>query len=321
MMKYYIIFGILILIFLGGCTRERDITDPELNQVVPITGSIEGSLTLQNSPYTVDGIATVDSLKNLNIEPGVFIYFNSGAYLKIYGTITAVGSALEPIRFQPSSRDSTWKGIHIVDSPGQSAFKHIILESVRIEYTDSLFLGAISVTNSSATFNNCIFKENYASRGGAIGARNSNISIHNSIFVENESTVFGGAVYTEQCSTSLVNNTIYDNYCPNVGGGVAIFNAIYGNIQNNIFYENISPQADSSIYFNSFNPSQINFAYNFLWIDSLKPGFISTVKSSQDLRLNFSSICRDAGNPAAEFNDRDGTRNDQGAYGGPGGNW
>jgi hypothetical protein len=35
--------------------------------------------------------------------------------------------------------------------------------------------------------------------------------------------------------------------------------------------------------------------------------------------LEDSSRCIDAGHPAAEYNDTNGTRNDMGAYGGPGG--
>ena len=36
-----------------------------------------------------------------------------------------------------------------------------------------------------------------------------------------------------------------------------------------------------------------------------------------DFRLSPVSPCIDAGDPAAGYNDRDGTRNDIGAYGGP----
>jgi len=40
-----------------------------------------------------------------------------------------------------------------------------------------------------------------------------------------------------------------------------------------------------------------------------------------DLRLYYLSPCKDAGNPDTVYNDYNGTRNDQGAYGGPLGNW
>lgn len=39
------------------------------------------------------------------------------------------------------------------------------------------------------------------------------------------------------------------------------------------------------------------------------------------LTLYYLSPCKDAGNPDSLFNDYNGSRNDQGAYGGPKGNW
>ena len=43
--------------------------------------------------------------------------------------------------------------------------------------------------------------------------------------------------------------------------------------------------------------------------------------SNRDFHLSENSPCKNAGNPEPEYNDFDGTRNDQGAYGGPGGDW
>jgi len=54
-----------------------------------------------------------------------------------------------------------------------------------------------------------------------------------------------------------------------------------------------------------------------LWFDILDPKFIS----DSILKLKLGSPCIDQGNPNVEFNDADGTRNDQGAYGGPKGDW
>jgi hypothetical protein len=43
--------------------------------------------------------------------------------------------------------------------------------------------------------------------------------------------------------------------------------------------------------------------------------------SDDDLRLGSSSPCINTGNPSAAYNDPDGSRNDMGAFGGPGGSW
>jgi len=43
--------------------------------------------------------------------------------------------------------------------------------------------------------------------------------------------------------------------------------------------------------------------------------------SNDNLHLSQNSSCINKGNPAPEYNDADGTRNDQGAFGGPLGDW
>ena len=48
---------------------------------------------------------------------------------------------------------------------------------------------------------------------------------------------------------------------------------------------------------------------------------ISGALQPQDYNLDVYSPCVDAGDPAAAFDDPDGTRNDLGAYGGPSGAW
>ncbi|HLP15182.1 MAG TPA: DUF1565 domain-containing protein, partial [Bacteroidota bacterium] len=68
--------------------------------------------------------------------------------------------------------------------------------------------------------------------------------------------------------------------------------------------------------------------YNSLWNfnsfqrDTLPPSNIKADPmfanlGKKDFHLGGASLCRDAGNPAPEFRDRDGSRNDLGAYGGP----
>jgi hypothetical protein len=42
---------------------------------------------------------------------------------------------------------------------------------------------------------------------------------------------------------------------------------------------------------------------------------------NSDFHLQPGSPCIDAGNPDPQYNDNDGSRNDMGAYGGPGGDW
>jgi predicted outer membrane repeat protein len=317
--KYFILLTVFLFFFY--CEREKSITDPVTVEPTTLEGKLAGVLPIEDSPYIVTGDIVVDSLNELTIEPGVQLFFKLGTYLSIYGILYCQGTAAQPIIFKRNSADSAWRGIHIIYSPVSSYFKHIVVEGVRIDWDDSLDFGALSLTSSDAIIENCIFRENYAQNGGAIAASNSTLRIENSLFLENDCVVYGGAVFSLQCSTTFINNTVYDNNCTNVGGGVVIYDGIYGNIQNNIFYQNTGQQGDPRIYLDQTDSALVTVTFNFLLGDSLQPGFISTTKPNQDFHLIPGSVCMDTGNPAPQFNDPDGSRNDQGAYGGPGGNW
>ena len=57
--------------------------------------------------------------------------------------------------------------------------------------------------------------------------------------------------------------------------------------------------------------------YNYLATGMMNPMFIS----NENLHLSSESPCINNGNPDSLYNDYDGTQNDQGAFGGPGGDW
>ncbi len=88
-------------------------------------------------------------------------------------------------------------------------------------------------------------------------------------------------------------------------------------IQNNIFYKNTSQIWDPRISIVSGDSINLNIKYNFMQSGNMNPQFIS----EDDLHLEEFSQCINAGDPSENYNDVDGSRNDQGAYGGPSGDW
>ena len=100
------------------------------------------------------------------------------------------------------------------------------------------------------------------------------------------------------------------------GGAVVLVSPGLVDIRNNIFYQNSGVQGDDRIHISGADSGAVNIAWNFL-DQTLDPRFISQT----DLHLLPGSPCINAGDPAPAFNDADGSRNDQGAYGGPRGNW
>ena len=164
---------------------------------------------------------------------------------------------------------------------------------------------------------NCIFRNNYSLQGDGLALINSTANIFNNIFIDNQSIAFGGAVLSFNSHTKIINNTFYNNHSLNHGGGLVLYNSKNDSVQNNIFFMNSGKMGDPRISTEYSDSSNYYLDYNLLSISSPFPGFISEV----DLRLALGSICIDNGNPAEEYYDYNGSRNDQGAYGGPDGNW
>lgn len=70
--------------------------------------------TKENSPYFVNANILVEEGTELTIEPGVIVQFTGNYYLKVTGTISAVGTKPEPIIFVQSGDNlNSWAGISI----------------------------------------------------------------------------------------------------------------------------------------------------------------------------------------------------------------
>jgi len=162
-----------------------------------------------------------------------------------------------------------------------------------------------------------VFNVNSCIYGGGLFILSSGAVIKNNIFRDNDAEVYGGAMFLQNSNVVIINNTIYKNTCFNYGGGVVLQDPLTTEIQSNIFFNNLSFTGDNRISIVTGDSSNINEQYNYLAFGSMNPLFIS----NDDLNLSSDSPCINNGNPAPEYNDVNGTRNDQGAFGGPLGDW
>lgn len=316
--RYLLIFVVVGILF-ESC-RKNDFRDGGGiiigNAYTEIEGNISGRLAFNDGPFLVTNDISVQVSDSLLIDAGVYIYFETGKRLTVEGVIIAGGVLQNPITFR-TYNEGSWSGISIINSPKVCEFSYCVIQQVYQQRDDAVTNGAVEVQNSSVVFQNCIFRNNSSIVGGGIYSANSNLNISNCIFTVNDAETFGGAMLLENTISTIINNTFYNNFCTSFGGGIVLNNPAITEIQNNIFYKSLSVYLDPHIALVSGDSVNIFEQYNFLADASMNPLFSST----SDLHLENASPCIDAGNPDSVFNDANGTRNDQGAYGGPNGDW
>ena len=92
---------------------------------VHVGGAIDTDTTwtFANSPYVVDSGITVSNGVLLTIEAGVEVRFSNGGSLIVYGALSAIGTAAQPITFttaNPTPQPGQWAGIFFKDSSDDS---------------------------------------------------------------------------------------------------------------------------------------------------------------------------------------------------------
>ncbi len=168
--------------------------------------------------------------------------------------------------------------------------------------------GQVQVRNCRLTGNNVgLFTWCFSSDCGAV------VTVTNSILDHNARAAIDA---NNDGVHRLINNTVVAN-----GRGIILNNAA-SLAENNIIAHNTG----DGLVGNDKSPAA---QYNDVWgngVDysgilpgvgdqSENPSFVD--ENDEDYRLQIGSPCLDAGNPAIAYNDRNGGRNDLGAYGGP----
>jgi hypothetical protein len=313
--QFVLVYGI-VCCFLSSCSKNSQPTEPEHVKYTVIGGSMSGSLSADKSPYWVTTNVIVDTNTTLTIAQGSKIYFDDSVSIVVHGKLVCSGSLANPIFL--SSKNQYWKGIIITPSPQNSILQCVVVENIDLTVVyDTTRNGSVDISGANVTISNSIFQNNKANNGGAISLFQSSSSITNNIFYNNYAAGFGGALLSGTSSNKIINNTFYKNDGLNYGGAIVLLSPILEEVQNNIFYQNKCGSGDPRISFLQTDSSHYLVQYNFMLLGNATPLFISET----NLHLMNSSPCINAGNPSSIYNNVDGTRNDQGAYGGPQGQW
>ena len=324
-MRYKILYILISTFLLTLSCRENTLTDDNVinpglgGNYTEISGDLSGVLSFNDSPFLVTGDLNVQGNDTLTIEAGVILFFENNKKFNVAGTIVAEGSTEKIINFRSfgDTNEDWWHGIRITNPTSVSIIKFCIIEHVKQDINDTYTNSAIEITNSKAVIENCVFRTNFSVNGGGLSAFNSDVTLMNNIFRDNSADNYGGAIYLQNSFSTIINSTIYSNFCYNFGGGIVFSDPLTSGIQNNIFYDNLSSKGDPRLEIVSGDSTNVMEQYNFLAFDTMNPLFVS----NDNLQLSFESPCINQGNPEPQYNDVNGTRNDQGAFGGPGGDW
>lgn len=223
---------------------------------------------------------------------------------------------------------------------------NLIGENSGYEQGGGIFASFTPVTMSHDT----VTSNTTSSSGAGLCCERSSLVMSNSIVTGNVSSSQGGGIFHKYSSLDISNSIIAMNESGLVGGGV-FADSSWGGIHNNTIDRNVATYAGGNIFFNTMqpvtlsnnmitygrkyglqvnNPSNITVRYNNLFgnfpLDVLviapdetntgrNPHYADT--TAFDYHLEYHSGGIDGGDPLSPA-DPDGSRADQGAYGGTG---
>ncbi len=169
--------------------------------------------TKENSPYKVTGNILVEDGSELVIEPGVKVYFTGNYYLKMNGSINAVGTSDEPVLFTKSaSYTGIWGGIR-VGGGSMTVSDYTYVSGNIIKYADFSYASTPLTLSNSTYVDHCKFTD-----------------CSDSVYVSSLSVVISSileqGVNCYSSNPNIINNYIKRSFCLNCAGVTAKNNTV-----------------------------------------------------------------------------------------------
>ena len=215
--------------------------------VVELCDTIRTDLTIDADIVMVNCNVLVDTMVTLTIKPGTRVEFQGYYSISSQGRIIAEGTEEEPILFTAANQDSGWHAIRYEYTPDYNYPS--VFSYCTFEYGKALGSGEPDVAGGAViirgfkdiSFNNCVFRDNYANKSGAglLVNDEGNVDIDNCHFYDNLAIYGGGGIQaSDDASISISNSLFENNIALNPGGGVKISGGTQAVIDNCIFRNN-----------------------------------------------------------------------------------
>jgi Fe-S cluster assembly iron-binding protein IscA len=214
--------------------------------------TIKSDTTLTaNRPYLIYDSLVVAENVTLNIAEGVNLHFHDGAYVKVYGSINAKGSAAAPITFRGDRLDDMlvdfpydyypgqWYFIRLTGSSFNNVWDHV---NIRGGYygvmVDSSSVNQVKLKLTNSVINNMVYS--------CIWSVNSNLSVENSQISNSGGytvCLIGGNVDFTHCT--IVN---YQQLVTRDGPALVVTNFLTDSLEREIPYPLISKFTNTIVY-------------------------------------------------------------------------
>ncbi|MBC8277811.1 MAG: hypothetical protein H8E46_06240 [FCB group bacterium] len=247
-------------------------------------GNVSGVWTVEGSPYMVNqGDIYIPNGDCLLITPGVEILLSDSMSIMVEGSLQAVGTEIDSVRFDNYEPSYRWG--HIVFYYADSCkLEYCVFErasgftgmwpqdvggameiyqtNMNIKHCSYRYCwafyggGAIDFNYSTCMIDSCSFFDNQSgiNDGGAIYSLFSDLNFTNCIFDHNQGGTDGGAI----CSifgSLLINYCLFDANTTSQGGGAITTGSDEVTITNSTFYDNGGNSSSNQI---EINGSQTN---------------------------------------------------------------
>jgi len=229
----------------------------------PLSGSLTGTLSLENSPYILTDSAIIEIGNSLTIEPGVEVWAAGNFGIMVEGSLSAIGTETDSISFSCINVVNSWQGFELsnISHDQESSFDYCVFTKCMKVEDQGARGGAIYVNNyHDLTITNCRFERNNSVSGGAIAMYSSHITVKNCLFVNNSSSSGGGAIFGVG-GLPIVQNNVFMHNNGGSRGGAMYYDYAYGAIHNNVFGFNSAYTGGAVSCYNAHPHMQGNLFY------------------------------------------------------------